>query len=269
MKKARSLFLALALAFALCAVPASAATVASGKCGANLTWTLDDAGTLTISGTGAMWDYGYENGTLIPPPWGFSAVPKAAVINSGVTGIGNGAFYGCKSLTSVTIPDSVTSIGNQAFFNCSSLTNINIPDSVTSIGDSAFYKCSSLQSIIIPDSVTSIGSWAFMSCTALETLSVMENNPNYKSVENVLFSKQGNTLIYCVGGKSGSYIMSTEQIPFSAASLAGRTAEAKAAKRRAESSGDSAPESTWQSHAPLSPAVSLLPTPCRTCVSPG
>ena len=79
----------------------------------------------------------------------------------GVTSIGNYAFYGCSSLTSVTIPNGVTSIGNYAFYGCSSLTSITIPDGVTSIGIYAFYGCSSLTSITIPDGVTSIGDWAF------------------------------------------------------------------------------------------------------------
>ena len=61
-----------------------------------------------------------------------------------VVGIGNSAFSRCKSLTSVTIPDSVTSIGEYAFYGCSSLTSVTIPDSVTSIGEYAFIRCSSL-----------------------------------------------------------------------------------------------------------------------------
>ena len=60
----------------------------------------------------------------------------------------------------LTIPDGVTSIGNYAFHGCSSLTSINIPDSVTDIGDEAFFGCSSLKSVTIPDSVTSIGEYA-------------------------------------------------------------------------------------------------------------
>jgi hypothetical protein len=79
----------------------------------------------------------------------------------GLKTIGNSAFGGCSSLTSVTIPDSVTSIGDDAFGGCTGLTSITIPDSVTSIGDSAFYNCSGLTSVTIPDSVTSIGNYAF------------------------------------------------------------------------------------------------------------
>ena len=59
--------------------------------------------------------------------------------------IGEYAFQGCSSLTSITIPSSVTSIGSYAFSGCTSLTSITIPSGVTNIGDSAFYGCDSLQ----------------------------------------------------------------------------------------------------------------------------
>ena len=67
-----------------------------------------------------------------------------------VTSIDSSAFNRCRSLTSVTIPNSVTSIGSGAFFYCSSLTSVTIPDSVTSIGFSAFSGCDSLRSVTIP-----------------------------------------------------------------------------------------------------------------------
>ena len=89
------------------------------------------------------------------------------VIPDSVTGIGDGAFLECNSLTSIIIPDSVTSIGWLAFAYCNFLTSINIPDSVTTIGNSAFYGCKSLTSINIPDSVTSIEYCAFEECDFL------------------------------------------------------------------------------------------------------
>ena len=89
-----------------------------------------------------------------------------------VTRIGFEAFYGCRSLISITIPEGVTSIGNDAFYDCNSLTSITITDSVTSIGDTAFYRCSSLTSITIPDSVTRIGRSAFGRCRSLTSIAI-------------------------------------------------------------------------------------------------
>ena len=94
----------------------------SGKCGDNLTWSLDtDTGVLTISGTGYMYNWNYYGDV----PW-FSnrSSVKTVVIPDSVTSIGNGAFYFCTSLTRVTIPDSVTSIGDNAFISCTSLTDV-------------------------------------------------------------------------------------------------------------------------------------------------
>ena len=91
-------------------------------------------------------------------------------IGEGVTSIGSGAFQDCSSLTSIIIPQGVTSIGNSAFYRCSSLTSITIPDTVTSIGTGAFFMCISLTSVIIPDGVTSIGTGAFTACSSLASI---------------------------------------------------------------------------------------------------
>ena len=92
------------------------------------------------------------------------------IIPNGVKSIGNGAFWGCTSLTSIEITDSVKSIGDNAFWGCESLTSIEIPDSVKSIGYGAFSWCKSLTSIEIPDSVTSIGDGAFSWCESLKVI---------------------------------------------------------------------------------------------------
>ena len=84
-----------------------------------------------------------------------------------VTTIGDCAFWGCSSLTSINIPDSVTTIGDQAFINCTGLTSITIPDGVTKIAFNTFHGCTGLTSITIPDSVTTIGDQAFSGCSSL------------------------------------------------------------------------------------------------------
>ena len=85
------------------------------------------------------------------------------------------AFYNCKSLTSISIPNSVKSIGYSAFSHCTSLTSISIPIFIKSIGNSAFARCTSLTSINIPDSVEDIGSYAFYYCTSLTSISIPDS----------------------------------------------------------------------------------------------
>ncbi len=92
-----------------------------------------------------------------------------------VTSIGEHAFYGCESLTNVTIPDSVTTIGDYAFSNCTSLASVTIPNSVTTIGMVAFNGCTSLTSVTIPDSVTTIGEDAFSFCTSLTSVTIPDS----------------------------------------------------------------------------------------------
>ncbi|MBQ7630151.1 MAG: leucine-rich repeat domain-containing protein [Selenomonadaceae bacterium] len=110
---------------------------------------------------------------------------KSIQIPNSVTSIGNSAFSTCKSLISIEIPNSVTSIGEFAFGFCESLTSIQIPNSVTSIGNSAFSFCESLVSIKIPNSVTSIGEFAFNGCKSLTSIQI----PNsVTSIGNNAFS---------------------------------------------------------------------------------
>ena len=166
MKKALALLALLAAACCLLTFSAAAesAVVESGACGENLTWTLDAAGTLTVSGTGAMKDYNYKGA-----PWYQSRDSiKAVVIENGVTTIGEYAFSDCSSLSSITIPEGVTTIGDRAFYGCTGLSSITLPEGVTTIGDSAFWSCDSLTSINIPESVTAIGEDAFSGCKKIQ-----------------------------------------------------------------------------------------------------
>ena len=123
-KRILSMLLALVMLATLLPVglidTAEAAATHSGTCGENVTWTLTNDGTLTISGIGEMADY-----YIFSVPWyDTRSQVKTVIIKNGVTSIGNCAFADCSSLTSATIPDSVTSIGNWAFYGCSSLTDV-------------------------------------------------------------------------------------------------------------------------------------------------
>ena len=212
-KKLLGILFVLGLLLALPSMVSFAETK-SGTCGAtgneaNVTWVLDDNGTLTIGGTGNMKDY--DSVSYIFAPWYDARINiQTVVIGSGVTRIGNWAFYQCANLKSVTIPNSVTSIGSYAFRSCTSLTSATIPNSVTSIGgyifdgckslksvtipisvtsieEGSFRDCKSLTSVKIPNSVTSIGGYAFSSCTSLTSVTMPD------SVESI----GGSTFWYC------------------------------------------------------------------------
>lgn len=89
-----------------------------------------------------------------------------------ITEIGEKAFHGCSSLSSIMIPDSIIKIEKYAFEGCSNLSSITIPDSVKEIGEGAFRGCSSLSDITIPDSVNEIGEWAFAGCSNFSSITI-------------------------------------------------------------------------------------------------
>ena len=207
MKKVISLLLSLTMLLSIVSVvdlSAYADTLTTGKCGDNVTYSFEsDTGTLTILGTGDMYDYSssksvfYDNEKI-----------KTVNIEKGVTSIGNHAFEMCSSLTSVTVPNSVTGIGIGAFFRCASLASVTIPDSVTSISSWAFYCCESLTSVTIPDSVTSIGIYAFFGCTSLASVTI----PNgVTSIGDHAFRSVNlnSVIVLTPNCKFGSYIVNT------------------------------------------------------------
>jgi len=125
-------------------------------------------------------------------------------IPSSVTSIGDEAFFGCTNLISAIFPDDLITIGNDSFVECYSLTNVTIPNSVTSIELGAFDGCSSLSSITIPDSVTNLGDGAFGDCTSLTNIFVEAGNPDYSSLNGVLFDKAQDTLLEYPPGLANS-----------------------------------------------------------------
>lgn len=148
-----------------------------GRCGDKLSYTLDKDGLLTISGTGSMWDFDsfyINNGESdVALEWyGYNSEIRKAVIESGVTDIGDYAFFGCANLEEVVLPASVESIGNTSFGSCDSLRKINIPSSVNTIKQYAFSGCKSLVSITLPDSITRMDDGIFTSCSKLENVNI-------------------------------------------------------------------------------------------------
>ena len=112
-----------------------------------------------------------------------------------VASIGNKAFYYCRSLTSVNIPDSLTSIGEDAFYCCSNLESVILGDTLLTIGGKAFYYCSKLATIDIPDKVTSIGNSAFSGCSSLTRLGLGKSLSVIDSY--AFYACSGLTEIYC------------------------------------------------------------------------
>lgn len=136
-----------------------------GECGAGLNWDYNK-GTLTISGSGDMYDFGAER--IVP--WediksGYVGI-KTVIVKEGVTHIGNYAFNEGQ-ITSISLPSSLKTIGDYAFYG-TSIQALTIPGKVESIGDYAFFACSELKSISIPSSVKTIGDGAFLKCYNLE-----------------------------------------------------------------------------------------------------
>ena len=174
----------------------AAATVASGKCGDSAKWTLDAAGTLTISGSGRMYDYEWpadRGGTT--PPWlanKYRDSIRTLRVEQGITYIGRCAFDSCGNLSDVTLPTSLRIIGQCAFNDCTALRSIQLPEGLTTIMEDAF-NAAGLVSITFPSTLGELRDGAFMNCEKLQSLRLPEGliiignwafycNPNISSI---------------------------------------------------------------------------------------
>ena len=175
--------------------------IASGTCGSNLVWMLDDEGLLKIEGTGEMEDYYIDRGgytVSCSSPWyTYRSSIKSVEIADGVASIGQAAFYCCEAITNVIVPNSVKRVGIDAFVGCSKLlyntydnakylgnsenpyhalittkndyiSTCTINENTKVIADKAFYYCHDLESVTMPESVESIGQYAFSNCSSLK-----------------------------------------------------------------------------------------------------
>ncbi len=156
------------------------------KCGENVIWTLGEDGTLTVSGSGAMWDF-----QITEMPWyEYKDAIKKVIVEDGVTSIGKCAFYEFTAVSSVTLPNSLVRLGDYCFYGCSALEGVSIPEGVICIGSYAFRKSGITKAEIG-------GAWS--TCTA-EDLASSENAAKllkktyFKSVWIRLTSGEGSVI---------------------------------------------------------------------------
>ena len=228
--------------------------VATGTCGDDLTWSLSDAGVLSIYGTGAMTDYKLNT----HPGWySYGTDITSVVFGTGVTSVGNYAFHGGNTgavypnLTWVAMSDTVTSVGSYAFYNCTALSDAALPSGLTTLKTYAFYAtaltevtipgvlsevsadafraCASLQSLTIEYGVTKLSTDAFLNCTALESVTIPGSCTSFgsnvfkgcSSLEYVTLPSGLTTLGYsmfsgCTSLESITLPQSLTQIPYMA-----------------------------------------------------
>ena len=162
-KKLLSAALVLCLLLTLLPMAAFAADdVQTGTCGDGLTWTLDTAGTLTVSGSGEISANAFAVNSRI----------VRAEIGAGVTGIGMGAFLKCANLEAVTLPAGLTTLGTAAFAYCEKLAAVTLPGTLESTGGGAFQGCTALAAVTILPGVARIDTRTFSDCAALKEITI-------------------------------------------------------------------------------------------------
>ncbi|MDY0015269.1 MAG: leucine-rich repeat domain-containing protein [Bacteroidales bacterium] len=153
---------------------------------------------VTIEDYYEMSDVDYPNDSVF--------IPDSVEYNGkiyAVIGIGDYAFYKCDSITGLRMGENIKYINYKAFYECTALEFIKISESVESINHFAFYSCSKINDIYIPQSVKYIGYYVFTSCSLLNAIKVDEKNKYYKSVDDILYSYNLDTLKACPTNKIG------------------------------------------------------------------
>lgn len=194
MTKAKALFcMVLCLCLVTLTAPLAAAAAAeSGSCGENVTWQLDETGTLTISGSGDMQDYESREAPWYNGNWRIGSL----VIGEGVTSIGSYAFEDCKNLIGAVLPGTLKKIGEYAFWNCA-FTEIVFPEGVETIESGAISLCMNLRKVTIPKTAVNIDEGLIGNTPMLENIVIHEENPTLAAIDGMLLTKDKSTLLRC------------------------------------------------------------------------
>lgn len=191
MKRFLTVLVLLTLLVVALAMPANAAT--SGKCGDNATWDYMD-GTLSITGTGAVYDY---TGGSYTPWYSLRSQIDSVYVDEGITDLGDYNFDGLSAAVTILLPSTLKTIGNYTFRDCKVVDELDLPGKLTTIGLSAFHHCDSLTKITIPASVTNLGNFAFEYCGALKEIKFMGNVPTIG--ENAFRTGKSKLTVYYPG----------------------------------------------------------------------
>lgn len=202
-------------------VPLQPEEFPTGKCGENLTYTIELTEDVTmeevngrnvwingirivITGTGDMYDYG----TWWETPWTTAYRYRIYEVElpNGLTRVGDNAFGGCINIKSLELPTTCTSVGKEAFYNCRLQDDLYLPEGLTTIGDRAFSSLMRTRNLYLPASLTNIGVAGVAGIQQQENFYLNESNPNYILVNNALIEKATNTLI---GGTKNTIIPPT------------------------------------------------------------
>ena len=131
---------------------------------------------------------------------------SSVTLPEGLQSIGNDCFSECSGVTSIVLPKGLQTIGNGAFFSCIGLSSVTLPEGFQSIGDGAFFECPNLTSVTLPDSLISMGSNPFIGFHDLSFIHLSPNHPVFAVTDGVLFNKKDKILIaYPMTSKPGAY----------------------------------------------------------------
>lgn len=169
--------------------------------GDEITWQMEDDGTLYINGKGALHDWDFQDildysdlkGPLVRDRVGFIAFrdlePKLIIVGEGITHIGDWTFAFDDNVREIKLPSTLISIGSSAFSDCEKITQLKIPSKVRKIDEEAFADCYKLKKIILPKGVEILERNCFCNCMSLKEISIPYG---VKTIENECFNNCAN-----------------------------------------------------------------------------